>query len=386
MKVLHIVKTAVGATWACEQVRVLCALGVEVVVALPSETEGLAPRYRQAGATVVRANLDVPARAPWRLPGVLRECRGLVAQVQPDLIHTHHVGTTFVARLALGKQSPIPRVFGVTGTLHLEHRAFAETDLRLAGPSDYWIATCAWTQDKYRELGVSPDRVFLAYLGTQVERYPQRRTGVLRTELGVPPEVPLVGMVSMFYAPKLSTGRLAGHKGHEDFISAFASLRTKRPEARGVIIGGPWGNAGRYEARVRALGRKLCNGSLAFTGARSDVAQLYPDLDLAVVPSHSDGLAYSVVEPLLAGVPVVATRVGGLPDLVKDGETGWLVPPRQPGALAKAMQEAMENPAEARRRASEGGKLTRRLLDLPATGRKVAAIYSTILERAGQHP
>jgi len=59
MKVLHIVKTAVGATWGYEQVRVLCSLGIGVVVALPSDTEGLAPKYRQAGATVVRAKLDL---------------------------------------------------------------------------------------------------------------------------------------------------------------------------------------------------------------------------------------------------------------------------------------------------------------------------------------
>ena len=68
MKVLHIVKTAVGANWAYEQVRALCSLGIEVVVALPSDTEGLAPKYRQAGATVVRANLDFPAQKPGAFP------------------------------------------------------------------------------------------------------------------------------------------------------------------------------------------------------------------------------------------------------------------------------------------------------------------------------
>src|ERR1700685_2695043 len=140
MKVLHIVKTAVGANWAYEQVRVLCSLGIEVVVALPCDTAGLAPKYREAGAAVVRANLDLPAREPWRIPATLRACRHLVADVRPDVIHTHHVGTTFIARLALGKNSPIPRVFGVTGTLHLEHGFFAWLDTHLAGPPGYLIA------------------------------------------------------------------------------------------------------------------------------------------------------------------------------------------------------------------------------------------------------
>src|SRR6202795_4372290 len=105
MKVLHIVKTVVGAGWAYEQTRVLRSLGIDVVVALPSDTDGLAPRYREAGVSVVRADLDFPARRPWLLPARLRACRELVEQVRPDLIHTHHVGTTFVVRAALGKDS-----------------------------------------------------------------------------------------------------------------------------------------------------------------------------------------------------------------------------------------------------------------------------------------
>ena len=222
MKVLHIVKTAVGANWAYEQVRILCSLGIEVVVALPSDTEGLAPKYREAGAAVVRANLDLPAREPWRIPATLRACRQLVADVRPDLIHTHHVGTTFIARLALGKNSPIPRVFGVTGTLHLEHRFFAWLDTHLAGPRDYWIATCRWTQRKYATLGIPLNRVFLAYLGTDIKNYPSSRTGILRDELKIPADVPLVGMVSLFYAPKWYLGNARGHKGHEDFIIALA--------------------------------------------------------------------------------------------------------------------------------------------------------------------
>jgi hypothetical protein len=180
MKVLHIVKTAVGATWAYEQVRVLCSLGIDVVVALPSDTEGLAPKYRQAGATVVRAKLDFPAQKPWRIPAALRACRQLVDDVRPDLIHTHHVGPTFLSRVALGKKSKIPRVFGVTGTLHLEHNFFARLDTTLAGPQDYWIATCKWTQRNYETLGIPHERIFLAYLGTDVESYPCNRTGLRR--------------------------------------------------------------------------------------------------------------------------------------------------------------------------------------------------------------
>src|SRR5215831_3418293 len=146
MKVLQIVKTTVGANWAYEQVRVLCSLGVEIVVALPSETEGLAPLYRKAGADVVRAELDFPARRPWLLPVRLEGYRELVRRIQPDLIHTHHVSTMLAVRLALGKKSAIPRVYQVAGPFHLEHKLFAGLDVHTAGPQDRWIATCKWTE------------------------------------------------------------------------------------------------------------------------------------------------------------------------------------------------------------------------------------------------
>jgi glycosyltransferase involved in cell wall biosynthesis len=384
MKVLHIVKTAVGANWAYEQVRVLCALGIEVVVALPSDTEGLAPKYRQAGATVVRANLDFPAQKPWRIPATLRACRQLVADVRPDLIHTHHVGPTFITRLALGKKSKIPRVFGVTGTLHLEHRLFAWLDTRLAGPEDYWIATCKWTQRKYEALGLPLNRVFLSYLGTDLKNYPSNRTGILRTEFQIPAGAPWIGMVSLLYPPKWYLGNRRGHKGHEDFIIALAKLREKRPDVRGIMIGGTWGDGRWYEDRVRRFGKKTCGDALAFTGTRTDLPTTYPDLDLAIVPTHSDGLAYSVIEPLLAGVPVVATDVGGIPDLIRDGDTGWLVHAGNPDALAQAVSQALSNPKEAQRRTARGAEAARELLDLKKTGHELAAIYETILEPAGQ--
>ncbi len=384
MKVLHIVKTAVGANWAYEQVRVLCSLGIEVVVALPSDTDGLAPKYREAGATVVRANLDFPARKPWRIPATLRSCRQLVADVRPDLIHTHHVGPTFITRLALGKNSKTPRVFGVTGTLHLEHDFFAWLDTHLAGPQDYWVATCKWTQRKYGTLGIPSNRVFLAYLGTDLRNYPSNRTGLLRNEFQIPADVPLVGMVSLLYPPKWYLGSRRGHKGHEDFVVALARLREERPDVHGIVIGGTWGNGRWYEDRVRRFGKKICGDGLYFTGTRTDIPSIYPDLDLAVVPTHSDGLAYSAVEPLLGGVPVVATNVGGIPDLIRDGDTGWLVSPRNPEALARAALDALSNPAEAQRRAARGAEAARHLLDLERTGRDLAAIYDKILELAGQ--
>ena len=380
MKILHLVKTSVGASWVYHQVRVLRSLGIEVAVALPSETEGWAPHYRKCGATLIRANLDFPSRRPWRLPAVLRACRELVDQVRPDLIHSHFAGTTYVLRLALGKKSRIPRIFQVPGPLHLEHRLYAWIDTHLAGPLDHWIATCRWTQQKYLQLGIPPARVHLSYVGTEISQFRTERGNKLRKEYDIPADTPLVGMVAYMYPPKFSFGQTRGLKGHEDFFAALNLVRKRRPDVRGVIVGGPWGNARWYERRIRSLGARLCGSALIFTGHRTDIPEIYPDLDLAVVPSLSENLG-GAVEPLLSGVPVVATNVGGLPDIVQEGKTGWLVPPRRPADLARAMLAALDKPEEARRRTSQGQKLARRLMDVEKTGREVAAIYEAILCR-----
>jgi glycosyltransferase involved in cell wall biosynthesis len=385
MKILHIVKTATGASWAYHQVRVLCSLGFEIVVALPSATAGLAPKYREAGATVVPINLDVPTKHPWQIPAVLKACRTLAETVRPDIIHTHHVGTTLVVRAALGKSSPIPRIFQVPGPLHLEHSFFAHLDTALAGPQDHWIAGCRWTERKYHQLGVPSQRVFLSYPGTDLNLFTSTRKNNLRSELRLAPDTPLVGMVCYMYAPKRYLGQTAGLKGHEDFIAAFPIAKKKIPNLHGVIIGGAWNGAASYENHLRELGHRACNGYLTFLGTRSDVPALYPDLDLAVVPSHSENLG-GAVEPLLSGVPVIATKVGGLPDLVQEGISGRLVPARNPEAIADAMLASLQNRAEAHRLTGTGQKMTRNLFDVNSTAREVAQIYATLVVNRRQIP
>jgi glycosyltransferase involved in cell wall biosynthesis len=382
MKILHIVKTVTGATWVYHQVRVLRSLGFEIVVALPSATAGLAPKYQEAGATVIPINLDVPTKRPWQIPAVLKSCRILVQTVRPDVIHTHHVGTTLVVRAALGKSSPIPRIFQVPGPLHLEHSFFAHLDTALAGPRDHWIAACRWTQRKYLQLGVPPHRVSLSYLGTDVNAFTRTRRNILRREIGLAPDTPLVGMVCYMYSPKRFLGQSAGLKGHEDFIAALQLAKKKYPDFHAVIVGGAWAGAIKYENYLRELGRRHCNGYLTFAATRPDIPDIYPDLDLAVVPSHTENIPFAAIEALLSGVPVLTTNVGGLPDLVQEGVSGRLVPPRNPAAIADAIVDSLQNRAQARHLTIKGQEMARHLFDVERTTREVAQIYETLEPKA----
>lgn len=378
MKVLHLVKTVDGAGWALRQIRELVRYGVDVVVALPSATAGLAPRYASVGATVVAADLDFSASQPWRLAAAMRRCAALVRSVRPDVIHSHFVSTTLTARLALGRGHPVPRVFQVPGPLHLEHAGIRRLELSTAGPSDYWIASCRWTHAEYLRRGVAPRRLFLSYYGTDLEPFRRARPGVLRSWWGPSFRAPLIGMVAYMYAPKRMLRQQRGLKGHEDFIEALRRLGGMRPAARGIVVGGAWNGALRYEQSLRALARSRCGGGITFTGLRRDVPAIYADLDVAVHPSLSENCG-GAVESLAAACPTIATAVGGLPDVVIHGETGWLVPPADPGRLAAAIVEAIDDPGEARRRARNGQALVSRLFAVERTGREIADIYERVL-------
>jgi glycosyltransferase involved in cell wall biosynthesis len=379
MKVLHLVKTTTGAVWALRQVVTLRALGVDVTVALPSAHTGIAPEYARAGVHVVHADLDF-VRGPGLL-GSLRRCRALVERVQPDLIHSHFVGTTLVARLALGRAHRVPRIFQVPGrciSSTADARARA-ADGRREGPLDRVVPL---DLRHVSRLGVPPERVFLSYYGTALEPFAQATArGRVRQEMSVPADAPLAGMVAWMYRPRRLLGQRRGLKGHEDFIDAVATLRGRGVPLRAAVVGGAWPGAEGYQNRLRAHAWGRCAQAISFTGHRTDVPAVYSALDVAVHPSLSENCG-GAVESLAAACPTIATNVGGLPDIVIDGETGWLVPPRRPTISptrsARRSPTRRGTPASARRTGARAPALRdradrrRRRADLPRRPRRAA--------------
>ncbi|HND18329.1 MAG TPA: glycosyltransferase family 4 protein [Acidobacteriota bacterium] len=380
MRVLHLVKTSVGAAWALRQMRELVKLGIDVHVALPFRDPSfpcggpMVEKYRMAGVTVHDLQTDFPIRNPHRFPALAREFRHLVDQIHPDIIHSHFVGTTLTMRLALGKTATPLRIFQVPGPLHLEHPFFRAAEILTAGPSDVWIGSCQWTCQRYQQSGIDPDRLFLSYYGTDIDRTVPQRTGKLRQELGLSATTNIVGMVAYCYGPKWYVGQTRGLKGHEDLIDALAVCLENKANLVGVFVGGAWAGADAYAAKVQAYGREKLGNRAIFLGSRSDVAELYPDFDVAVHPSHSENVG-GAAESLMLGVPTIATEVGGFPDLVIPGKTGWLVPPKNPGRLAATILEVLDNPDEAQRRALQGQDLARELLSIDNTAPQIADIY-----------
>ena len=374
MKILHLLKTSVGARWALSQLRELTRQGFDCHVVLP-DAGGLGPLYTAAGVIVHVLDLNASPLTPSFFARA-RSLRRLVRRLSPEVVHSHFVATTLLMRCAL-RGLPCARVFQVPGPLHLESSAIARLELLPANADDYWIASCEWTRRKYIALGVPADRVFLSHYGSDLDAYMPAAGGTLRAELAIGPSTRLVGMVAYCYKPKAYLGSRRGIKGHEDFIDAVGLLRRSGRDVVGVVVGGAWQGAERYYEAVQEYARRNGDAKVVFVGSRPDVARLYADLEVAVHPSLSENLG-GAAESLLLGVPTVTTDIGGFPDLITEGVTGLMVPPRSPSRLAAAIGGVLDNRIAAAAMALEGQRHARALLDVRRTAAQVALAYRSI--------
>ena len=382
IRALHVVKTADGALWAARQAEVLASLGVEVHVALPVAGGGLVPFWHEIAAAVHPVNLDLSVKRPWEIPRLCAAARQLVDKVRPDIIHSHFVGTTLSLRLALGRASAIPRVFQVAGPLHLEHPAPRTAEIQCATSGDYWIGSSDCIVRHYLKAGVDPSRVFLSYYGSPIRA--AERTGYLRRRLGIDDHTKIVGNINLIYPPRRFLGQRVGLKCHEDVIDALGLIVRERQDVVGVLIGSTFGTSDlRYERELQRRAANVGRGKILMPGYfdSAEVHESWPDFDCAVHVPMSENCG-GVVEPLMAGVPTVASRVGGLPEVVIEGVTGITVPVHDPGAIASAVLRILNNPEPYRRMAVKGQQLVRSMFDVERTAREVAQIYRHILHGA----
>jgi len=222
------------------------------------------------------------------------------------------------------------------------------------------------------EGGYDGRRISVIRNGLNAERFAAAGgDATLRRELGVPDGAPLVTMVS----------RLNPLKGVDDFLVAVARVADRFEHARFLIIGDNGTSDGSdYRAELeRRVVRLGLDGRVIFTGFRLDVPQLLAETAVSVHPSHSEGLPNAVLEAMAAGAPVVATRVGGSPELVADGVTGFLVPPQDPAALAKAIEELLAEPGRARRLGQAGRQRVIEEFSVQRMVRDTERLYASLL-------
>ena len=267
----------------------------------------------------------------------------LMRRERPHIVHTHTAKAGLLGRLA-ARLAGVP-VIVHTFHGHVLHGYYGPAKNRLLRWMERSLARCTdqlvtVSEEVKKDLvayGVAaPEKIAVIPLGFDLEPFlgPSTRRGEFRNELGLGREVKLVGIV----------GRLFPIKNHRLFLDAAAKTAAANPAVRFVIVG----DGALRPALERQAKELLMADRVLFTGWRRDLPGIYADLDVLAVSSDNEGTPVSAIEAMAAGCPVVATRVGGLPDLIEDNKPGRLVPPGDAAALATAILELLDDPAMAR--------------------------------------
>lgn len=203
-------------------------------------------------------------------------------------------------------------------------------------------------RDWLLEQGYQEDKILVIKNGIDLALYDtDRNDGRLRTELAIPADVPVVVMMS----------RLNAQKGVEDYIKAAAMVHQTHPDVHFLIVGAKV----HYEDQVFTEDQQYLQGlykmvedlgikhRVIFTGHRADTPAVLAQAAISVLPSYSEGLSNTLLESMAAGIPSIATNVGGNPELIHDNVNGLLIPPQAPEQLAVAMETILDNQALAKR-------------------------------------
>ena len=248
-----------------------------------------------------------------------------LSAVDADVVHNHMyraevIGTQAAWLLsAAGRRRPY-----IVGTVHSSRvRSESDRDLirRLTPRMDHLIAVSRAIVRKVEDEGRVGAPISLIYNGVDLARYSDQEVCcTLNREYGIPAAAPIVGVVD----------RLEPEKGHPTLLEAWPSVIASAPSAHLLVVGEGSQREG-LEAEAASL---RIAASVTFTGRRDDVPAVTAALDVAVLPSYREAQGLSILEAMALSRPVVASAVGGIPEMIDHGRTGLLVPPRDPSALA----------------------------------------------------
>ncbi len=351
--------------WGGQEIRVLAETlglrkrGQEVAIVCQPDSL-LAVRGREAGVPLF------VERMPFALdPSTIQRMLGRFRRWRTQLVITHSSVDSWCGGVAARiLRVPVVRVrhlsvpVGANPATRFVYRALCDAVITTGE---------AIRQHLVREVGLPPAKVVSIPTGIDTARFdPKRADGMrVRKALGIDPHVPLAGIVAV----------LRNWKGQLIFLEAMARLRAKHPHAKALIVGeGPQRH--NIERRRRELGLQE---TVLLTGHRDDVPDVLASLDVVVSASTgAEGVPQILLQALAMERPVVATAVGGVPEIIRDGETGRLVPAEDPSRLADAIGEVLQDPVSAHALARDGGRIVRERWDQGRMLDTVEQVYSSL--------
>jgi len=293
---------------------------------------------RLAGLPLTLVPLSAAGRKDFAAVSRLRK---LIIGRKPQLVHCHDSLAFWLGGWA-AKLGGRPTLVTHKRT---DHAPGGMAKLRYHQLADYVVVISQAAENALLAAGVSPEKIRLIYSSLDCDWFKPEageRAAAFRRELGLAPDWPLVGSVAV----------LNPRKGMNFLLEAIPLLRQTQPDIRLVIAGeGPIHNALARQARQPGIADRVF-----FLGEQKDVRPLLASLAVFVLPSVAEGLGVAVLEAMAMAKPVVASKVGGLPELVEDGKTGFLVEPQNPSALAEAIARLLQEP-ELQRRMGEKARL-----------------------------
>ena len=279
---------------------------------------------------------EIDLAAAWRLSRVLK-------QLKPDIIHAHDPHGVAMAATALSIASPSPAPRFVASRrieFRIGHNSFSKWKYSRV---DCFVAISEAVRERLIADGIPRDKTTVVHEGVDVDRIAHLPAANVHATFYLPTHAPVVGNV----------GALVPQKGQHHLIDAATIVVRAVPDARFVICG----DGELRPALEEQIKRKHLERHVFLAGFRADVLELLKGFDLFALSSLQEGLCTSLVDAMAASKAAVATRVGGVPEVVADGETGFLVPPRDHDAMADRIITLLKD-AGRRTRMGEAG-LTR---------------------------
>jgi sugar transferase (PEP-CTERM/EpsH1 system associated) len=334
------------------------------VVSLSTAQMELAKAIAACGVEVVSIRQSGPWSWScfWRLLHCLR-------RVRPDVVHTWLFTADLYGRLA-ARLAGVPVVVSAVRSVEPDKPwHYIAADRILGRATDgFTVNARAIGEVLIRRERIAPGKIHLVANGVDLRVFdPARVNGALRCRLGVGPEAPVVGIV----------GRLAPVKDHATFLRAAARVVRQAPDVRFLLVGrGPLRQDVERLAAELGLGRHV-----HVLDEESQMPDVFASLDIAVVSSRYEGCSNAILEAMAMAKPVIATAVGGNPELVVPDETGLLVPPQDPDRLGEAILALVQDRARAERMGRSGRRVIEARFSVQRMVEETAALFGELLER-----
>jgi glycosyltransferase involved in cell wall biosynthesis len=303
-------------------------------------------------------------------PRVIPQLREITARARPDIIQTHNNKSHLLLKLLAELRTPRPWIAFHHGDTHtdLKQRVYNHVDRFSLPAADRVVTVCRAFSSRLEAFGVAPQRIRVLHnAATLAPVPPVHERARLRDRLSIGSSEAVI----------LSIGRLSREKGHADLLRALAAMSPMGREWKLVLLGtGP--EQGALERLASSLGIRE---RMVFAGFQPDVRPYYALSDLFVLPSHSEGSSNVLLEAMMAKVPLVATTAGGNSEIVRNDETGVLVPASSWRTLAGAIREMLVDRERAARLAEAAYRRAEQEFSVEQYRRRLCGVYVEALEQ-----